>query len=287
MAGQIKSGPGISEKTPLLKLGTQDADVCPFVVIDNVAQFENIQALIVGAESQALEMCIGPRQNVMVEPGSLFHMDDSFENKVKVGSFMDGCKRCCCAGEDFFQVRYENTSQTKAWIGLSPSFPAKVVPIDLNQHSGLTLTSGSFMGALSDDLKFEYRWVQGAGMLCCGGQGFMLHRAVGTGWLFLNGGGTIVSRTLKAGEKQLVAQTCLLAFEKTVDVDVRKTGNVGMMCCGGEGFAYLVLTGPGFVLLQSMSIERQKAAIGATAAAAGAQAGAASGAASGAAAGGS
>lgn len=282
MAGQLKSGPGTSEKTPLLRLSTKDAEICPFVIIDNITQFDNIEAMIIGQESQALEICVGPRQNVMVEPGSLFHMDEGFENKVKVGNFMDGCKRCCCADESFFRVRYENIKNTKQWIGLSPNFPAKVVPINLDEHSGLTLTGGAFMGALSDDLKFEYRMVKGVGMACCGGQGFVLHRAIGTGWLFLNGGGTILSRTLKAGEKQLVAQSCLLAFEKTVDVDVRATGNCAMMCCGGEGFAYLVLTGPGFVLLQSMSIARQQAAIASTAAAAGAQSGAGSGAAAGA-----
>ena len=105
--GDIKpAGPGITEKTPLLKLKTNEASTCPYVVLNGFEEFEKVDAVIGGDHSQILEVQVAPTQACIVEPGTFFHMDDGFKSNVTTGGgCMAALKRCCCAGEDFFQVR--------------------------------------------------------------------------------------------------------------------------------------------------------------------------------------
>ena len=57
------------------------------------------------------------------------------------------CKRCCCAAEAPFYTIYKNAGQNPGYIGLTPVYPAKVVPIDLGQYSGLTVAPGAFFAS--------------------------------------------------------------------------------------------------------------------------------------------
>lgn len=73
---------------------------------------------------------------------------------------------------------------------------------------------------------------------------------------FLNASGTCLTKTLQDGEVLIVDTDSVVAFEKTVGYDVRRNRGCLMCCCGGEGLYNTVLTGPGLVILQSMSFEK-------------------------------
>jgi uncharacterized protein (AIM24 family) len=48
----------------------------------------------------------------------------------------------------------------------------------------------------------------------------------------------------------------LVAFEPSVNYDVQLVGNIRTAIFGGEGLFLTTLTGPGRVILQSMTLER-------------------------------
>jgi uncharacterized protein (AIM24 family) len=48
----------------------------------------------------------------------------------------------------------------------------------------------------------------------------------------------------------------LVAFEPTVDYDIQMVGSIRTAIFGGEGLFLATLTGPGRVILQSMTLER-------------------------------
>jgi uncharacterized protein (AIM24 family) len=75
-------------------------------------------------------------------------------------------------------------------------------------------------------------------------------------YAFLMAMGTVVKKTLRAGESILVDGDSVLAFESSVTVDVRSVGNIAAICCGGEGIFNTELSGPGTIYLQSMSIDK-------------------------------
>ncbi len=89
----------------------------------------------------------------------------------------------------------------------------------------------------------------------------MLLKVTGTGTVFLLGGGTIMEKVLAPGEALVVDTHSVVGFTESVQYGTQKAGDCTAMCCGGEGLFNTLLTGPGLVIVQSMSKERLRAAI--------------------------
>ena len=89
-----------------------------------------------------------------------------------------------------------------------------------------------------------------------GGEGFIMQRLTGDGIVFLNAGGTIIKKTLQAGEMLKIDTGCLVAMSETVDYDVAFQSDIKSGFLGGEGLFLATLTGPGEVWLQSLPFSR-------------------------------
>ena len=68
--------------------------------------------------------------------------------------------------------------------------------------------------------------------------------------------GDHVDYSLAPGETLQVQTGHLVAFEPTVNYDIQMVGNIRTAIFGGEGLFLTTLTGPGRVILQSMTLER-------------------------------
>lgn len=100
---------------------------------------------------------------------------------------------------------------------------------------------------------------------CCAGLGPCRQRISGEdGTAFLAAGGTVVSRDLRAGETITVDGRSIVGFADTVELSTVPFGGLSLACCGGEGCCLPTLTGPGLVLLQSMSHDKYMAAVAPT-----------------------
>jgi uncharacterized protein (AIM24 family) len=84
-------------------------------------------------------------------------------------------------------------------------------------------------------------------------QGLFLNKLTGSSWVFLSAGGTVVEKQLEEGDSIIVDQDSIMAFAPSVKLSVVRAGTGGVMCCGGMGVANAKLTGPGMVLIESMS----------------------------------
>eukprot|EP00450_Noctiluca_scintillans_P038875 CAMPEP_0194477042 /NCGR_PEP_ID=MMETSP0253-20130528/831_1 /TAXON_ID=2966 /ORGANISM="Noctiluca scintillans" /LENGTH=268 /DNA_ID=CAMNT_0039315963 /DNA_START=78 /DNA_END=884 /DNA_ORIENTATION=+ len=220
---------------------------------------------IIGSEfSQVLEVDVAPGMTVTAEPGTMVFMGDRLELDADVGGFGQGCMRCCCAGESFFRMHMANKTSSTQRVGISPLFPARVVPVDLAQHSGMIVNRGAFLAAIGVDWRVDLKSVGSMGACCFGGQGLFMNTLHGNGTAFLNAGGTVMQKVLQAGETIVVDQHSVLAFEKTVELGVRRTGGCFVCCCAGQGLFNATLTGPGFVMVHTMGLQKLKRAIGAT-----------------------
>ena len=49
---------------------------------------------------------------------------------------------------------------------------------------------------------------------------------------------------------------CIVAFDETVDYDIQLAGGIKTTLFGGEGFFLATLTGPGHVVIQSMTLNK-------------------------------
>lgn len=225
----------------------------------------NPNICIIGAEQQIMQVRLMPGESIMVEPGCMCYADAAIEKEVDMGECSDCLKRSCCANESAFRVIWQNEGSQPHIIGLTPQFPAQVIPVNIDQHQGeVIIKRGSFMAATDTEIKFHIERVgrDGGGTLSkgvMGGQGFFLNKLEGQGWVFLNASGAIFEKILESGETLVVDQDSVVAWAASVKFGWRRAGSVGMICCGGEGFANTTLTGPGWILIQSMPFERVRA----------------------------
>lgn len=220
---------------------------------------------ITGSEfSQVLEVGVGPNELVTAEPGTMLYMSPGMKMDADMGGCGQGCKRCCCAGESMFRLILKNATDDRVEkVAISPRFPAKIVPIDLRTHNGLVFNRGAFLAALGSEWTVDIRRVSSAGVCCFGGQGLFLNTLHGNGMIFLNAGGTVLTKVLAPGEEIIVDKHAVLAFERTVTMSIRRAGGCMVCCCAGQGLFNTVLAGPGFVMVHSMALSRLRAAIGA------------------------
>jgi uncharacterized protein (AIM24 family) len=89
-----------------------------------------------------------------------------------------------------------------------------------------------------------------------GGEGFIMQRLQGDGIALVHAGGTMMRRTLAAGEALRLDTGCLVALTPSVSYDIGLVGGIKNTLFGGEGLFLATLTGPGEVWCQSLPFSR-------------------------------
>eukprot|EP00602_Paraphysomonas_sp_CaronLab_P007684 CAMPEP_0185024118 /NCGR_PEP_ID=MMETSP1103-20130426/7042_1 /TAXON_ID=36769 /ORGANISM="Paraphysomonas bandaiensis, Strain Caron Lab Isolate" /LENGTH=207 /DNA_ID=CAMNT_0027556989 /DNA_START=182 /DNA_END=805 /DNA_ORIENTATION=+ len=183
-------------------------------------------------------------------------MSPSIKTEVRCGS----CTRIC-TGETCCKTVYTNKGDTNGFVSLTPNYPAKVIPLHLPNVGGKFIAKkGAYMSSIGD-VGISADMDCNPATCCCGGLGCIRQAASGQGTVFYAAGGTILQKTLKPGERVIVDALSIVGFQESVTFGVKPTGGCGGMCCGGEGLCYGTLTGPGEIIVQSMSFEKFKAAV--------------------------
>jgi uncharacterized protein (AIM24 family) len=155
-------------------------------------------------------------------------------------------------------MAYENTDTDLGYVGLTPNFPGKVVPIELSSphvNGSMLCKAGVYMGHFGD-VEVEVNLTCNPFKACCGGAGFVKQGLKGNGTVFINATGTIMQKVLEEGEKIIVDTNCVLAWAENVQMELVAAGGMCGMCCGGEGMFNTQFVGPGLVMIQSLNAEQ-------------------------------
>jgi uncharacterized protein (AIM24 family) len=151
---------------------------------------------------------------------------------------------------------FHNESQQKRKVAFAAPYPGRILPIHLSQLGGeLICQKDSFLCAakgVSLGIAFNKRF--GAGLF--GGEGFIMQRLTGDGWVFVHAGGMLEERTLGPGEMLRVDTGCLVGLVPSVTYDIQFVGGLKTALFGGEGLFFATLRGPGKVWLQSLPFSR-------------------------------
>lgn len=183
-------------------------------------------------------------------------MEDGIEMQTGTeGGIFSGLKRII-SGENFFITSFLNTGTGKRNVTFAAPYPGKIIPIHLSEVGGTFLCQrdGFLCAAQGTDISVEFTKRIGAGLF--GGEGFILQRLSGDGKVFIHAGGTVLKKELKPGEHLRVDTGCLVAFQPTVNYDIKFIGGFKNVLFGGEGLFYASLTGPGIVYLQTLPFSR-------------------------------
>jgi uncharacterized protein (TIGR00266 family) len=220
---------------------------------------------ILGEDLQAVVITLDPGEAVVAEAGAMMYMREGIEmattldpNQQGSGIFaklVQGGKRVL-SGDSFFVTVFANHGAHRSDVAFSAPTPGRVVPVDLSQWGGTIIgQKDAFLcAARGTNVTVALTRRLGAGFF--GGEGFILQRIEGDGLAFLHASGTLVTMDLGPGEELRVDTGCLVAFQPTVQYDVRVVPGIKTALFGAEGLFFVHLTGPGRVILQTMPFAR-------------------------------
>jgi uncharacterized protein (TIGR00266 family) len=227
---------------------------------------DEIDYEIFGEEMQYVEVTLDQNEMVVAEAGSMMYMtsgiqmetvfgDPSAQQGGFLGKIMSAGKRVL-TGESLFMTTFFNTSPRRESVAFASPYPGKVVPMHLDQLGGeIICQKDSFLcAARGVQIGIALQKRLGAGLF--GGEGFIMQRLTGDGIALVHAGGTLMKRTLAAGETLRLDTGCLVALSPRVGYDIQFVGGIKNTLFGGEGLFFATLTGPGEVWCQSLPFSR-------------------------------
>jgi len=196
---------------------------------------------------------LDPGETILSEAGGRTWMKGNIITDTRAEGGLGKSLGRVFSGESLFMTRY--TARGPAEIGFASSFPGKILAMELQAGQSIICQKSSFLcGAGNLELSIHFKKKVGAGLF--GGEGFIMQRITGPGLVFLELDGHCKEYTLLPGEK-LVCDTGVLAvMEETCSMDVQMVSGAKNIFFGGEGLIDTVVTGPGKVWLQSMTVPK-------------------------------
>ena len=228
---------------------------------------DDVDFEIKGQELQFVEIELDPGESAVAEAGAMVWKDATIEMSTvfgdgsggQGGGFMDkllGAGKRLVTGESLFTTVFTHRGQGKARVAFAAPVPGAILPIRLEEVGGkLICQKDAFLAAargVSIGVHFQQRIMTGL----FGGEGFIMQKLEGDGWVFVHAGGCVIERELRAGERLDVDTGCVVAYTAGVDMDVKRVPGIKSMIFGGEGVFLATLTGPGKVWLQSLPFSR-------------------------------
>ncbi len=210
-----------------------------------------MQHQILGTTLQTLEMLLQPGEMVYSQTHQMAWMSDGITMDTNTGGgFFQGLKRAASGGS-LFVTHF--TAGVPALLAFCPRFPGTMVARQLAPGETLICRKETFLCAEgSVQLDIFFRQQIGSGIF--GGEGFLLQRVTGPGWVFLDLSGEIVEKNLRPGERLQVHVGHVGVQDPTVQFGITRIKGFRNLLFGGDGLFLATLTGPGKVMLQSMPI---------------------------------
>jgi len=229
---------------------------------------DDIDYEIKGQELQFVEIELDPGESAVAEAGAMVWKDASVDMTTVFGSgsgqdqggFMGallGAGKRLLTGESLFTTVFTHNGTGKARVAFGAPVPGAILPLKLSDFGGtLICQKDSFLAAAKGvqiGIHFQRRVMTGL----FGGEGFIMQKLTGDGWVFVQMGGTVIQRDLKPGEQLHVDTGCIAAMTQSIEFDLVQAGRgVKSALFGGEGLFFARLTGPGHVWIQSLPFAR-------------------------------
>ncbi|MEZ5872595.1 MAG: AIM24 family protein [Nitratireductor sp.] len=227
---------------------------------------DDIDFEIKGMEMQFVEVELDPGESAVAEAGSMMFKHPEIEmtsvfgdGSSQSGGFLDmlvGAGKRLITGESLFTTVFTHHGEGKARVGFAAPYPGHILAIKLDEIGGrLICQKDAFLCAAKGvqlGIFFQKRILTGL----FGGEGFIMQKLEGDGWVFVHVGGTTLVRDLGPGEELHIDTGCVAAFTGNIEMDVVRAGSIKSMIFGGEGVFFARLRGPGRVWIQSLPFSR-------------------------------
>lgn len=213
---------------------------------------------IYGDNLQVARIHMKPGQELYAEAGKMVYKQTPIDWDTRMsgntmGEKIWGALKRKMMGESLFLTYFRANAPGE--VGFAGDYPGRIQAFVLGPGQSILVQRDSFLCAQSSvTLNIAFTQRLGAGFF--GGEGFILEKLTGPGTAFIHAGGDHIEFTLAPGEALQVDTGCIVAFEESVVYDIQFVGSIKRSLFGGEGFFLATLTGPGKVIIQSMTIEK-------------------------------
>jgi uncharacterized protein (TIGR00266 family) len=213
-----------------------------------------------GDNLQVARIRLQPGQELYAEAGKMVYKQPVVEWETRMsgetlGDKLLGALKRTLMGESLFLTYFR--CATPGEVGFAGDYPGRIQALALAAGQSILVQRDSFLCAQSSvTLNIAFTKRLGAGFV--GGEGFILEKLTGPGTAFIHAGGDHLEFTLAAGEGLQIETGCIVAFEESVDYDIQFVGGIKRALFGGEGLFLATLTGPGKVIVQSMTLEKMR-----------------------------
>jgi uncharacterized protein (TIGR00266 family) len=228
---------------------------------------------LAGEIMQAAIVTLKPGQSVVGEAGAMLYIQESIELDTGLStrsdspSIMEGLLEAAkrkLAGDSFFVTHFRNTGRKAAEVAFAAPFPGTILHLDLDSMpEGVVLQKDAFLCG-SEDIRISLAFQTNILAGLFSGGGFILQRITSEekgAAVLAHACGTLIERTLADGELLRIDAGCVVAYEPSVQFDVKLVGNVSTMLFGGHGAFFATLQGPGRIWVQTMPFSRLAARI--------------------------
>ena len=186
-------------------------------------------------------------EEISAEAGAMVSMSSGIEMETTArGGLFGSLKRSVLGGESFFINKFKANDPGE--VTFAPTLPGDIYAVELSSQT-IYAQSGAFI-ASSPGIEIDTKW--GGAKTFFSKEGFFLLKISGTGSVFLSSYGALHEIELAAGEKYIVDTGHMVAFDESVNYDVKRVGGLKSTLFSGEGLV-CELTGPGKIMIQTRS----------------------------------
>lgn len=183
--------------------------------------------------------------------GAMSYMSGNMRmESIMEGGFMSGLKRSI-SGASLFLLKYTPQGGTGV-VGLGGRVPGKILDVDVGKGNWITQSS-AYLGA-EPGVKLDLALQKKLSAALFGGEGLILQKLSGQGMAFIAACGDFNVVDLGPGEVYKVSTSNAVAWEESVKYDIAAAGGIKTSLFGGEGLFVTTLTGPGKIVIQSMTL---------------------------------
>ena len=202
---------------------------------------------ILGNNFPVLEIKLEIGESIYAEAGTMDYINDGIELTTKCSSFV----KAALFNQTWFKLYFTSKNRPGS-VFLSKSFPGEIKVFRISEFETIICEKSSVIAYTEGVvINIKYNKVF-SGLLS--GEGIVMQQFSGRGLVFVHICGHLYEKDLKQGEKIIVDTGKVVAFDSTCLMTIKPIGNAKTIFTSGHGVFCTVLTGPGKVITQSMSI---------------------------------
>ena len=206
---------------------------------------------IIGGATPAITCELEPGESMITQSGAMAWMSPNMEMQTAAGGFGKAFGRLF-AGESLFLNTYTAMGGPGS-ITFAASFPGTIRAVEITPDQPLIIQKSAFIAATPGvELSVHYQKKASVGFF--GGEGFIMQKLSDRGLVFIEIDGESVDYDLRPGEQLIVDTGYLTMMDPTCHMEVRMVKGAKNVFFGGEGLFHTVITGPGHVVVQTMSV---------------------------------